>query len=64
MTRKGFTLSAPHPPLPSLLSPNECTWIQFLRLLSRDGDPPVTLRAVQALRHALSDAAETFSRSP
>jgi len=64
MTRSGFTLPAPHAPLPSPLSENERTWIEFLRLLSLDGDPPVTLRAVQALRHVLSDAAETASRSP
>lgn len=35
------------------LTENERAWIEFLRLLSRDSDPPVTLKAVQALRAAL-----------
>lgn len=33
---------------------NERSWIEFLRLLSNDADPPVTLKATQALRPALA----------
>ena len=32
------------------LTENEGAWIEFLRLISRNMDPPPTLRGVQALR--------------
>ena len=32
------------------LTENECAWITFLRLASRDSDPAPTLKRVQALR--------------
>ncbi len=36
------------------LTANESAWIDFLRLLSCNTDPPLTLKAVQALRLALA----------
>jgi hypothetical protein len=36
------------------LTANESAWIDFLRLLSCNTDPPPTLKAVQALRQALA----------
>ena len=35
------------------LTDNEQRWIAFLRDISGDGDPPVTLRRVQLLRRAI-----------
>jgi len=35
------------------LTDNERRWIEFLRDISDDGDPPVTLRRVQLLRRAI-----------
>ncbi|MBK5927984.1 hypothetical protein [Rhodobaculum claviforme] len=35
------------------LTDNERRWIEFLRDISGDGDPPVTLRRVQLLRRAI-----------
>lgn len=32
---------------------NEMAWIEFLRLLSRDTDPPITLAAIQIVRKLL-----------
>jgi hypothetical protein len=43
--------------LTQTLTSNEGTWIEFLRLLTDNADPPVTLRGVQALRLALNDTA-------
>ena len=39
------------------LTENELAWIDFLRLLSNDGDPAPTLARVQALRHILAPGA-------
>lgn len=36
------------------LSVNERDWIQFLRAIAGDRDPPVTLKAIQALQLALA----------
>jgi|AntRauTorcE11898_2_1112593.scaffolds.fasta_scaffold43854_2 hypothetical protein len=35
---------------PESLSANEITWLEFLRLISLDRDPALTLRRVQLLR--------------
>lgn len=35
------------------LTENESRWVEFLRDISDDGDPPVTLRRVQLLRRAI-----------
>ncbi|MGY6410557.1 MAG: hypothetical protein ACXIUV_05965 [Alkalilacustris sp.] len=35
------------------MTDNERRWIEFLRDISDDGDPPVTLRRVQLLRRAI-----------
>ena len=35
------------------LTDNERRWIEFLRDISGDGDPPVTLRRVQLLRRTI-----------
>ena len=44
----GIQLPATRP-----LSRNELAWIEFLRLLSNDTDPSVTLAGVQALRQGI-----------
>ncbi|MGY6412508.1 MAG: hypothetical protein ACXIUV_15985 [Alkalilacustris sp.] len=36
-----------------VLTSNERRWIEFLRDISGDGDPPVTLRRVQLLQRAI-----------
>lgn len=43
--------------LPSELSIslNERAWIDFLRVVSRDSDPALTLRLVQAMRRVVED---------
>ena len=46
----GFTTPSNAP-----LTENERGWIEFLRLLTGDRDPPVTLAGVQALRAALEE---------
>mgnify|MGYP000674410830 CR=1 FL=1 len=40
----------PHEHSGRALTENECAWITFLRLASRDSDPAPTLKRVQALR--------------
>ena len=35
------------------ITANEKAWVEFLRMISRDSDPPVTLQAVQVLRRVL-----------
>lgn len=35
------------------LTPNEQAWLEFLRLITCDAVPPITLSAVQALRLAV-----------
>lgn len=39
-----------------MLTEHEKGWIEFIRLIAGDRDPPPTLAAVQALRLALSCA--------
>ena len=44
-----FRLPSVHP-----LTENELAWIEFLRLVSGDRDPPPTLRLVQGVRRLLA----------
>lgn len=56
MSRHAMRLTAPgHRPncACNALTENERRWIEFLRDISGDGDPPVTLRRVQLLRRAI-----------
>jgi hypothetical protein len=50
------------------LTENECSWIEFLRLIADGTDPAPDLRSVQALRHALdigqSDGARHAALDP
>jgi hypothetical protein len=48
---EGFKLPDDRPEL----TENELAWIQILRAIVGDRDPPVTLPAVDALRQALTD---------
>jgi hypothetical protein len=45
---EGFRLPSQQP-----ISKNELDWIEFLRLVSRDTDPPIMLARIQALRALL-----------
>ena len=38
---------------PPYLTPNEAEWIDFLRLIALDSDPPVKLETVQLLRRLI-----------
>jgi hypothetical protein len=40
--------------MPVILTEHEKGWIDFIRLIAKDRDPPPTLAAVQALGRALS----------
>lgn len=53
MTGEGIQNDGAAPASRQMLTMNEMAWIEFLRLISCDRDPPPTLRAIQALRRAL-----------
>lgn len=53
MTRERVEIDLGVPDDRLRLTANEKAWIEFLRLISCDRDPPLTLKAVQALRCAL-----------
>lgn len=47
--------SAGDPPRHEDITPNERAWVEFLRLVSADSDPPPTLTRVQRLRAVFDD---------
>lgn len=56
MSAAGFSLPSDQP-----ISENERVWIDFLRLVSCDSDPALTLRCVQALRQLVGECVDCES---
>jgi hypothetical protein len=56
---KERILNRPHLPVEQfinvLVTPNEVAWLDFLRLISKDTDPAITLARVQALQRLFRD---------
>lgn len=56
---QNFRVPSVHPP-----TVNELAWIEFLRLMFGDSDPPPTLRLVQWVRRLIAHEPKRPTRGP